>query len=82
MQIISTISIATWASMFIVSFKTPIILHYSIFLVPMLLLALILPFYEAIKKNEVPYAMAMCALTIIMLEITQIYFIVSMQRIG
>jgi len=80
MQIISVIALVTWGSMFIVSLKTPVILHYSIFLIPMLLLPLLLPFYEQIKKEEPNYTWMFVAFTISMLEATQIFFIWTIQR--
>jgi mannosyltransferase len=79
-QVIIGISLVTWASMFLLSFKTPIIVHYAIFLVPMLLLPLILPFWEALQTNTVKLRHCYAVMVILILEAVQIWAHFTIQR--
>jgi 4-amino-4-deoxy-L-arabinose transferase-like glycosyltransferase len=79
-RLISIISIATWLSMFLLSFRTPIIVHYAIFLVPMLLLPFILPFWEAIKAHEIQFHHYVVIMVIMILEAVQIVAVHTIQR--
>lgn len=78
--LVSVISFITWISMFVLSLRTPIILHYSIFLVPMLLLAVILPFYEVIMLNKPKLYYGYLLMVILILEIVQVCALASVQR--
>ena len=80
MQIITGISIITWGSMFILSFRTPIIVHYAIFLVPMLLIPFILPFWEAIRNKTVNMWLIYSAMVVGLLEAVQIVAHYTIQR--
>lgn len=79
-QVISLISLATWGSMIALSGITPIILHYAIFLVPMLIIPLILPFYEAIAKDTVTFCHLLVIMIVMILEAVQIAAIAVVQR--
>ena len=81
-RVISIISLVTWGSMFLLSFKTPIIVHYAIFLVPMLLLPLILPFWEAIRNRTLTVWHFYATLVIGILELVQIAAHFTIQRGG
>jgi len=79
-RIICLISIISWLSMFVLSFQTPIILHYQLYLVPMLLLAFVLPFYEMIKQKHIALPYLYCIGIIALMEALQIWFAWTMQR--
>ncbi len=81
-QIIAFISVFTWISMFLLSYRTPIIVHYAIFLVPMLLLPAILPFWEAIREHTVSIWHGLAAMVILILEGVQILALNTIQRGG
>ena len=78
MQAITAIALGTWLSMALLALKTPIVLHYALFVVPILLLAFVVPFYEA-KRGYFNYGLL--AMVIIILEVVQIVALVSVQRI-
>lgn len=74
-------SLLTWVSLFVISFITPVVSHYIIFLFPMLLLPLVLPFYNAIKKDDGYYFIyGLIVMVIIILEIVQIVALNTIQR--
>lgn len=78
---ISYISLITWVSLFIISFITPVIPHYAIFLFPLLLIPLVLPFYNAIKEDDGYYFIyGLVVMVIIILEIVQIVALNTVQR--
>lgn len=79
-NIISLIFVVSWVSMIILSFYTPIILHYTLYLVPMLLLPLLLPFYEQFDKEESSFYWVLVAFVILVLEATQLFFFYTIQR--
>jgi hypothetical protein len=79
--IIATISFTTWLSMIIFSLKTPVILHYALFLVPMLLMVFIIPFYESVKTGwKIQHLFV--AVMVLVMECYQIYLINFIQRFG
>lgn len=80
LRIITVVALITWASMFVISLKTPVILHYAIFLVPMLLIPFILPFYNIIKNDEVYFHHLMVIMVIVLLEAIQIAALAVAQR--
>jgi mannosyltransferase len=80
MQIVFLICLGTWISMFALFFVTPIILHYAMFLVPMLILLFVLPFYEAIRKDEILFHHLVIILVLVVLEAVQIAAIATVQR--
>ena len=77
---ISIISLGTWISMIVLAVRTPIILHYSIFCVPLLLLAFVLPFYGALKAKETYFHHYVVAMVIVILESVQILALATIQR--
>ena len=77
---ITIISLATWFSMFVLATKTPMILHYGLFLVPMLLLTFATPFYLAIKEREVYFYHYLVIMVIVILELVQIVALFTIQR--
>ena len=79
-QVIFLVCMGTWASMFALFFVTPIILHYAMFLVPMLILLFVLPFYEAIKKDEILFHHLIIVIMLVVFEAVQIAAIASVQR--
>jgi uncharacterized membrane protein len=79
-RIIALISMVTWASMVILSFRTPIIVHYAIFLVPMLMLPLILPFWEAIRARTLTVWHLYSVMVIGILELVQLWAHYTIQR--
>lgn len=79
--IISTISLTMWLSMIIFSLKTPIILHYALFLVPILLLVFIIPIYESVKTGWKPQYLFVVIMVLVM-EYYQIYLLNFIQRFG
>jgi 4-amino-4-deoxy-L-arabinose transferase-like glycosyltransferase len=81
-QAVAIISVCTWLSMAVLSFKTPIIVHYAIPLVPMLLLPLILPFWEAIRDKTLNVWHFYSTMAILILEGVQIVALNTIQRGG
>lgn len=71
----------TWAAMLVLSFRTPIILHYSLFCVPMLLLAFTFPFWEAIRERVVQFQHICIIVIVLLMELLQMTFIWTMQRV-
>jgi 4-amino-4-deoxy-L-arabinose transferase-like glycosyltransferase len=69
---IAVISAATVASMVVLSTITPVMMHYSVFLVPLLFIPLILPFYDAIMENQVAFVHLCVIMVILILEVVQI----------
>ena len=82
LRIIAVISLVTWGTMFALSYKTPIIPHYALFLVPMLLLPAVLPFYEAIQERRVQFHHVAILIVIGVMELMQVYWLATMQRGG
>ena len=80
LQIIFVISIISWISMFAISFVTPVILHYLLYLVVMLMLAFVLPFYQMILKKHIPLQYLYCIGIIGLMEALQICFAWTTQR--
>jgi hypothetical protein len=80
LAVVSIISLTTWASMFVLSLRTPIILHYAIFLVPMLLVAFVIPFYEQVVKRQWMIRYILVALMVLVLECFQIWSLNFIQR--
>jgi len=79
--IVATISLVTWGSMFVLAFKTPMVLHYALFLVPMLLMVFILPFYKSVYSGwKIPYIFV--AIMVLVMECYQLYLINFIQRGG
>jgi len=72
----------TWWSMIVLSFKTPIISHYLIVLAPMLILALIYPFWEQAKTGVWKMRYVLALVMIVVLECYQIVLLNVVQRIG
>ncbi len=66
--------------MFAISFVTPVILHYSLYLVVMLMLAFVLPFYQMILKKHIPLQYLYCIGIIGLMEALQIWFAWTTQR--
>jgi uncharacterized membrane protein len=79
-QEIMIISLGTWISMMILAVKTPIILHYALWLVPGLAIAFTIPFYLAIKKREVYFHHYLIIMVIVILEAVQILALATIQR--
>jgi uncharacterized membrane protein len=77
---ISIISLGTWISMMVLAVRTPVILHYAMFLVPMLLIAFTMPFYFAIKQREVYFHHYIVVMVIVILEAVQILALATIQR--
>lgn len=82
MSVISIVSLGTFLSMILLSTITPIIMHYSIFLVPILLIPLVLPFYEAIVEKRVAFVHLCVIMVIVLLECVQIVALNIYQRGG
>jgi len=86
LKLISIISLGTWFSMLALSIKTPIILHYGIFLVTMLLIALTVPFYWQISKGRgqsyPPKTILLILIVwiVLVLEAVQIFALFTIQR--
>jgi uncharacterized membrane protein len=80
LRIVSVISLATWISMMVLATKTPMILHYAIFLVPGLLIALLTPLYMAIKAKEIYFHHYVVVMVIVILEAVQILALATIQR--
>ena len=81
LQIVAVTSLVTWISMIVLSFKTPIILHYALFLVPMLLLPFLLPFYDAVLAKRIGFHHLVTGMVIMLLEVVQIVAVLTMQRV-
>lgn len=79
-QVIFLVGLGTWLSMVALYFVTPVILHYAMFLVPMLIPLFILPFYEAIRKDEICFHHLIVVLMLVVFEAVQIAAIASVQR--
>jgi len=77
---ISIISLGTWISMMVLAVKTPMILHYAVFLVPALALAFTVPFYLAIKQREVYFHHYIVVMVLLILEAVQIMALATIQR--
>ena len=78
---ISIITISVWVSMFIISYITPVVLHYAIFCVPMLMIPLCLPIYNAIETKQSWYSWFLVCLVIIVLEVVQVVALNTLQRV-
>jgi len=79
-RIITIISLTTWFSMIVLAIRTPMILHYALFLVPGLLLAFTMPFYLAIKQREVYFHHYLVIMVIVILEVVQTVALFTIQR--
>jgi hypothetical protein len=79
-RVITIISLATWFSMIVLATKTPMILHYALFLVPGLLLAFTMPLYFAIKAREVYFHHYLVIMVIVILEVVQTAALFTIQR--
>jgi hypothetical protein len=79
-RVIAGISIVTWISMMVIALQTPVILHYALPLVPMLIVAFILPFYEAIRTRSVHFHHLTVLMVVIILEAVQIVALCTLQR--
>jgi uncharacterized membrane protein len=82
LRIISVISLVTWISMMVLAVRTPIVLHYALWLVSMLLLALLTPLYLALKEKRIYFYHLVTVMVILILEAVQIVALVTIQRIG
>jgi uncharacterized membrane protein len=80
LRVVSVISLVTWASMFVLSLRTPIILHYAIFLVPMLLMAGMIPIWEQMKEKRWLLRYIFAVIMILVMEIYQIFLLNFIQR--
>jgi hypothetical protein len=83
-KVIASISVITLAVMLALSSRTQIIPHYILFLTPLLLLPLILPLYEVIvrKGRDMHIGYLLVVFVVLVLEVTQIWFITTIQRIN
>ena len=83
-QLITVLSLVTWASMYILAKETPIIGHYAIWCVPLLLIPLLLPFYDAYKEKgwDMPFTYIILGLFILITEFIQIGFLYTAQRLA
>jgi len=81
-KIISAITITTIMIMIILSYRTPVVPHYILFVLPMLLLPAVLPFYEAIRKKgeDISFFYVIGVILILVLEGIQIYWLGTLQR--
>jgi 4-amino-4-deoxy-L-arabinose transferase-like glycosyltransferase len=79
-RVIIMTTVVTYVAMVLLSFKTPIILHYAMPLTVMLLLPLIEAFYLAIKKREGLFVYGLIAMVILILEFVQIFALGTIQR--
>jgi uncharacterized membrane protein len=79
---ITVISLGTWLSMIVLATRTPVILHYALWLVPMLLLALMVPLFNAVKAREAMFHYYLIIMVVLLLELTQILALVTVQRLG
>ena len=81
-KIITSVSLITLFVMIALANRTPIIPHYIIFVYPMLLLPLTLPFYNAIitKGKDMSYVYIVVIYSILVNEFIQIWFLVTVQR--
>jgi len=86
LKLISIISAGTWFSMLALSTRTPIILHYGIFLVPLVLVAFLCPFFWQISKGLVQsyppktLLLILIAWIVVCLEFVQIFALLTIQR--
>ena len=83
-RLITYVMVVTWGGMVVLSFRTPMILHYSLFLVPLLLIPLIVPFYDAIREKgtDMSFSYILIAITVLIIEFVQIGWIYTIQRVG
>lgn len=83
-QLITVLSLATWASMYVLAKETPIIGHYAIWCVPLLLIPLLLPFYDAYQERgwDMPFTYLILGLFILITEFIQVGFLYTMQRLA
>jgi uncharacterized membrane protein len=72
-RFIAITSIISYLSIIAISFKTPIMIHYTIFLIPLLLIAFVLPFYIAYEKRNFYFYHFLILLVIVLLELQQIW---------
>jgi uncharacterized membrane protein len=79
-RIITLITSVTWVSMIALAVVTPIVLHYAIYLVPMLIVPLILPFYDAIRQNKIYFHHHIIVMVFVILEAVQIAALAVVQR--
>lgn len=82
LQIIPVISLGTWVSMMVLATRTPIVPHYALWLVPVLLLPLIVPLYSAIKVREIHFHHYVVIMVVLLLETVQSIALITVQRIG
>jgi hypothetical protein len=86
LKLISIIAAGTWFSMLALSIKTPIILHYGIFLVPLVLVAFLCPFFWQISKGLVQsyppktLLLILIAWIVVCLEFVQTFALLTIQR--
>jgi uncharacterized membrane protein len=78
--LISIISLTTLASLFAFSTRTPIIPHYAIFLLTMLLVVFVIPIWENIKIRWSTVYIFVITLVLVM-EFYQIYLLNFVQRL-
>jgi uncharacterized membrane protein len=83
-KIIAAISVVTWTVMIALSLRTQIIPHYLLFVVPMLLVPIVLPFWEAVtrKGTDMHFGYLLVVVVVLVLEFVQIWFITTIQRIN
>ena len=79
-QTISVISLGTWISMMVLAIRTPIILRYALPLTIPLLLALLLPLWEAIRTRRVCFHHLVIIMVIVILELVQTGALLTIQR--
>jgi 4-amino-4-deoxy-L-arabinose transferase-like glycosyltransferase len=77
---IAVISVGSFASMLVLSTITPVMMHYILFVVPILFIPLILPFYDAIKERKVAFIHLCTIMVILLLEIVQVVALNIYQR--
>lgn len=84
-QITVAVSLITLAIMVGLSGKTPIVPHYFIYVYPLVVLPVILFFYDAIQKHgwkDLPFTYFILTFAIFINEFIQVWFLVTIQRIN
>ena len=81
-RLITAIFAATWLSMIVLSFETPIIMHYSLWCLPILLIPLLLPVHNAFLSRKVPFTYFCIGMVVVLLESLQIVWLLNQQRIS
>ena len=83
-KIVTGVSLGTLAVMVALANRTPIIPHYILFVYPLILLPLVVFFYDVIREKgqDMHFGYVVLTVAILINEFIQIWFLVTIQRIN